>query len=594
MPTVDPFWPLQRCKDAYIDYTKVKVLEIEEQQQARRYFHGAQLTDEQRKKLRDKGLTPSIQNRIKRKINGIVGVLERFRFDPKAFPRTPAHEQGADLATQAILYEMDQEEFPDLSTQATFHSAVDGYGGVKLGLSESPHGDKDITLEEVDPADYFYDPTAYKLDFSDVRYEGEGKWFTLEDARDQMPDKADLLQGSIGEDEELTSQPDKDRKWFDMDGEGNIRKVRIVELWYKKAGKWYWVVFTGTAKLYQGESPFYDEQGRQMSRYLMWAAMRDQDGDAYGFIRDLKYAQDLLNAWDMGLMYDILSRRLIIVGEAPQNVEEIRREWARKDGVVNIPTGSSVTKDDKTGDIQGAMLARENSEQFIENTGLNPAVLGTGVENQSGRAISLLQQAGMAELGMFISQRKKWRLRVYRAIWMQIQRHWTAQRWIRVTDDENQPQFIAVNAMQVDQATGLPQLVNVLGELDMDIILDEGPDHLNAMLEAHETLTEMARAGAPIPPQLLIKLSSLPAREKREALEMMTPQSSPAQEQAQQIELQQGAATVERTQADARLKQAQAEKTAQDTRIAPDNLRLNQAKVISDATAKARQADSRP
>ena len=45
-------------------------------------------------------------NRIKRKINTVVGVLEKLRQDPKAYPRTPQPhgEKGAELATQVLLY----------------------------------------------------------------------------------------------------------------------------------------------------------------------------------------------------------------------------------------------------------------------------------------------------------------------------------------------------------------------------------------------------------------------------------------------------------------------------------------------------------
>ena len=43
-------------------------------------------------------------NRIARKIDGVVGLIERLRQDPKAYPRTPKHEQAADLASLMLKH----------------------------------------------------------------------------------------------------------------------------------------------------------------------------------------------------------------------------------------------------------------------------------------------------------------------------------------------------------------------------------------------------------------------------------------------------------------------------------------------------------
>jgi hypothetical protein len=42
-------------------------------------------------------------------------------------------------------------------------------------------------------------------------------------------------------------------------------------------------------------SPFHDEKGKTFPRFLMFSANVDHDGDRYGFIRNLKSAQDEIN-----------------------------------------------------------------------------------------------------------------------------------------------------------------------------------------------------------------------------------------------------------------------------------------------------------
>src|SRR5262245_55594530 len=105
-PTQDQpgFWPLSKCIRAYTTYLDSKRLEIKEQQEARRYRHGAQWTADQIKSLNERKQPVVTYNRFGRKVDGIVGLVERLKQDPKAYPRTPQHQMGADLATAALRY----------------------------------------------------------------------------------------------------------------------------------------------------------------------------------------------------------------------------------------------------------------------------------------------------------------------------------------------------------------------------------------------------------------------------------------------------------------------------------------------------------
>src|SRR5579864_598338 len=93
-----------QLKRQYYDYFGVKNAEIEEQKEARRYYHGAQWTDKEIRKLKDRRQPVVTSNRIVRKIDAVVGLVERLRQDPKAFPRNPSSQKGADLATAVLRY----------------------------------------------------------------------------------------------------------------------------------------------------------------------------------------------------------------------------------------------------------------------------------------------------------------------------------------------------------------------------------------------------------------------------------------------------------------------------------------------------------
>src|SRR5689334_12735882 len=93
------YWPFHKLKKAYTDYQMNKRAEREEQKEARQYYHSVQWTSAQKQTLMKRKQPVMTFNKIGRKIDGVVGVIQNRKQDPKAYPRTPQHEEGADLAT---------------------------------------------------------------------------------------------------------------------------------------------------------------------------------------------------------------------------------------------------------------------------------------------------------------------------------------------------------------------------------------------------------------------------------------------------------------------------------------------------------------
>ncbi len=504
-------------------------------------------------------------NRIGRKIDGVVGLIERLRQDPKAYPRTPQHEEGAELATAALRYVLDEQEWKAKSPLAASDGAIDGIGGIAVNIIEGDQGDPEIGLDHIDIQSYFYDPRSYKDDFSDARYQGIGLWIDVDLAQDMFP-KAPP--NAFVSDTELTSNSDREMRWFTS--EGVQKRCRVIDIWYKHRGTWCYAIFTGSQILAEGETYLKDEKNKGFCKYQMFSGNVDQDGDRYGFVRNMKSAQDGINAKQAKMQHILSSKRLIISQGAVDDIEKTRTEWARADGVVvtNRPVNEGVKTDDQTFDFTGLAKMLELNLAEIENFGPNPALLGQGIENSSGRAISLLQQAGMAELGPYILAYRGWKVRVYRAVWNALKQHWKAERWIRVTDDEGLAQFIQVNAMQVNPQTGMPQLINQLGALDVDIILDEAPDAVTTQAQSFEVLQALGPQFVMQYPEIAVELSPLDMATKKRIRDKQQAAAQAAQP-AQQLQLAAGQADVENKQADTELKGAQAAKALTEAHLAP-------------------------
>jgi hypothetical protein len=580
----DGFWLLDKCVGAYTTYLDNKSLEIQEQQNARRYRHGAQWTSDQIKTLNDRKQPVVTYNKIGRKIDGINGLVERLKQDPKAFPRTPQHQAGADLATAVLRYLMDRNKWNEVSPLVNEAAAVDGLAGIELDLKqmpplqqqqqpaqmggnvvpfpgnpassmmghnggpplEPPQPDYDVIFRPVDNDGFFYDPRSFKHDFSDARFLGMGKYVDEELMIELMPNMEADITAACDSSMELTTQSDRDNKWFQADGD--FKQVRLVDIWYKSRGGWKWALFTGSKILMQGNSPFQDENGQQFAKYLMFSAQVDHDGDRYGFVRNLQSPQDEVNQRRSKGLHELNNRRITSTkaAVADTNVEALRKEAARADGIVLVNTSlDDIRFDDqaKQAAVMGQLEFMRDAAQEIENFGPNASLAGQAGEGSSGRAIALLQQAGIAELGPYMTNLRAWKIRVYRALFNSAQRYWVNERWIRVTDAQGEPQFVQINA-PVLGPDGMPQMQNAIGELDVDIILDEGPDTVTLMQDTYEAISQALPAVAPMlsPTKaaavmdVLIETSPLPADVKkkfRDAGEQEQTQPDPKEKEAQ-------------------------------------------------------------
>lgn len=558
------YYPIERLKRQYYDFLGAKDAEIKEAREARHYYHADQWTSDEIAKLNARKQPVVTSNRICRKIDAIVGLVERLRQDPKAYPRTPQHDAGADLASAVLRYVLDSNDWKSKSARIARSGAIDGVAGVEYDLEAGDDGDPDLNLHIVYGDTFFYDPRSFDEGFTDCRYVGVAKWIDVEQAKEMFPDKADELDGLIEAGSDMTTAADIDREkiWINS----NEKRVRLVDHWYIKGGKWLWTIYISNTVMLQGVSPFKDENGKTFPRYRAFSAAVDHDGDRYGFIRNLKSPQDEVNHRRSKALHILNSRRLIAEKGAVDDVETTRKEWARPDGFIEVNPGLKLEPDNQQADFAGQLEMLQEAKNEIENFGPNPALIGQGLEDSSGRAISLLQQAGIAELGPYLTAFKNWKIRVYRDIWNIVQQHWKSERWIRVTDDQQLAQFFQINKLQVDQF-GHPAIVNAVGSLDVDIIIDEGPDAVNLQADAYMVLQSLGPTFAQSYPEIALELSPIPNSVKKPMLDKLKQKQSQPPPVDPKIAAQAQLANAQ-AQFDARTKQielaADSQKQAQD------------------------------
>lgn len=551
----------------------------EKSEKARDYYSGKQLSSAREAMLKTRKEPPIINNLIVRKIDAMIGIEQNGRTDPRAYPRGPGDEQAADVATKGLVFVDDQTRFDAKRSGAFENLLIEGYGGVEVTVEEI-RGRFEVVINRLRWEDIFYDPYSREKDFSDATFIGVMRWMTLDQAEEIYSPSFQPKEEGQTLDDVLTAtlsnvgasyddRPDKTGsfEWADP----KQKRVRVVQMYYRRSGVWYLCVFTGGGELTHMESPYLDEDGATSCPIMLMTAYIDRENRRYGIVESLIPMQDEVNARRQRLLQLALTRQFQMVRGAADKAT-VARELAKADGVVEIDADAiagAAAVGAKPFDIipQMDQVAAQfqllnESKESIDKLGPNAALLGQISGQQSGRAIMAQQNAGMAELAPIYDSLRDWTIRVYRAMWARMKQYWTEERWIRVTEETEAPKFIGVNKFQgwgIDQMGQLsPQIENQLAQIDVDIIIDDMPDVVSLQQEQFDQLAKLAQGGMPIPPEVLIEASTL--RNKQRLIEMMgQAKAEAAQAQQAQMQQQQQNETID-TQSQAVVRDAQARK----------------------------------
>ncbi len=527
-------------------------------EKCRDYYDNHQWTAEEIATLRKRRQPPITFNRIQRKIDAMVGIEQKSRTDPRAMPRNPQDEDAADIATKALVFVDDVTRFDQKRSLSFENLLIEGYGGCEV-IVEQKRGKFEIVVNRIRWEEIFFDPHSREKDFSDAGYMGSMKWMTLDTALSLYEgvykgegDLETLLKtgmSAAANGETYEDRPYKQAFWAD----GRSKRVRVAQMYYKHKNVWYLAIFCGGGTIINAPSPYMDEDGQPTNPMVLMTAYIDRENRRYGLVTSMLGAQDEINH-RRGKALHLSTQRQTQTVKGAISTEVLKRELAKPDGNVELDidaiqgareAGVPAFQILQTNDMAAAHFQLlQEAKNEIDMIGPNASLLGQLQGDQSGRAIMAQQQAGMAELSPIYDSLRDWTMRCYRQMWMRIRQFWTEERWIRVTDESQAPEWVALNKagpMQVVYGMdGMPMLQqsqpeNAVAQMDVDILIEDAPDYVTLRQEEFEQLAQMAQQGMPIPPEMLIEASSI--RNKKRVLEMLEEQKAQAA-QGQQAAMQ--------------------------------------------------------
>lgn len=567
-----------------------------EQQLDQDYYDGPeQLNSEVRRILKGRGQPPIFDNRIAPAIDGILGVVETAKVDPRAFPRNPEDQGSADVCTKTLRYIADRSRWQ----QAKLDCAEDY---LKHGLTAAivEFDGQEIKAEQIRWETFFYDPKSRKNDFCDAKYLGIAKWMYADEVRQTYPERAREL-GDIttvrdnSVDATFEDRPQDQIRWVDK----RRNRVLVVEIYYKHGSEWLRCVFCAAGWLDYGRSPYMNVTTNETRCPIVAQSFKvDRQNNRYGPIRNMRPMQDEVNARRSRGLHLLNSRQIQNTDPTapPVDVETVRREAASADGVIPMGWQTVQAQDLASGNLQMLAEAKDSLSRMV------PVALAQDLREgnaASGRARQVAQQAGLTQFGRGFGRLEDFEERVYRQFWHCAQQFWTAPMYIRVTDNPRAPDFLEVNVPVMGPAIvqgpdGQPmvgqQIVKVdkqLAAMDMDIIIGTTPDTVALEQEVFDSLMELVRSGAdPFSPQfeLLIEMSPLP--DKVRVLERLKAfreevQQAQAQQMQQQAEAEAKARALAEAESGAKVAKTEAEtaKIVADT----DGKRVETEKSVLDA-----------
>jgi hypothetical protein len=525
----------------------------------RDYYDGFQWTEDELTTLMARKQPPTTANRIAPKINALLGYEKTRRTDPKAYPRTPKHEKDAEGATDALRYITEKNCFDEIRSDAAENTFIEGAAAATVVVEKDSKGAWEVCINLV-PYDRFYrDPHSRKRDFSDARFMGSVLWMDEDEAIQKFastPDIEDVVAGAYSYNFDGVGDETYDDRprllWCDT----NRRRIRVLQHRWIQDGQWHCATVCAGGFLRAAQvSPYLDDDGLPDNDMVAVSAFVTRENQRYGVVWNMLSIQDEINKRRSKALHLLSMRQVVADHGAVKDVAKAKKELAKPDGWVEVNPGMRLDINPEQAKFQGELVLLQEAKAEIDASGVNPSLEGDR-RAPSGRAQELQTATGLQEQSVVFDAMKHWSWRIYRSCWCRVRQFWNEEKWIRVTDDESNLRWVGLNhpvtaaeevqnlmqegrpippqLMQIAQMA--PETVvrteNPVAELDVDILVEDGPDTVTVQAEQFAQLVELKKADpTSIPTEMVIEASNL--RNKDRILEHLKQGAVPPQVQQQ-------------------------------------------------------------
>lgn len=523
------------------------------------FYDSLQYSDEDIAELLARGQAPLVFNLIKPTINWLLGTERRSRVDGKVLPRSADDEEMAEVKSKVLKYVSDVNKTIWKRSEAFKNMVIAGVGWTETAIETDPTLEL-LAKRNVSWRNMYHDSSFKELDGSDMRYLFRWSFLDVDMAQALCPDKAHLLQAAAIDDNQIGM--DEDDVWYmgarvnntsgdyaavarrGFAGSGlNIgrERVKVIECWYRvpvacqvcraldeDGMDWHGqdydkgngamvqalaagsisvarhvrqevrvALMTESHMLYCGKSPY---RHNRFPFTAQWCYRRHRDGLPYGVIRDIRDAQVDYNKRASKALYILSTVRVVMDDGAVEDVEELRAEVARPDGVIVKKRNTELKiEQDKQLAEEHIKLMMFDGKSIRDVAGITDQNLGVSEHDLSGKAVGKLQDQGtMVTAHIFDNQRLAIQLETELELSL-IEQFYSAPKVVRLVGENKPIEWLKINVY--DEQAG--KYLNDITRSAADFVVDEQDFRASTRQAMFESMMELV---GNLPPEVGIKL----------------------------------------------------------------------------------------
>lgn len=572
---------------------------------------GHQWSEEDRAVLEEMNRPAVVFNRVGPVIDSVCGTEVNNRQQVQFIPRQAGDSGVNELLTGAAQWVRDNCDAEDEESDAFFDVCVCGLGWTETRMDYTDEQEGQVLIERVDPLSMRYDPAAKKRNLGDARWVQREEWMTKEEIESTWPESDELIEEQgLGTDEDNITQPhDATNAWlYKRDAiayDPKSGKFLVIHHQWFTLECYYRVADPSTGQVIEIDEERYEKIEEQTAKLGMqlqsvkqtrkvykqafisggtvlekglapsqkggftFKAMtgkRDRNTNTwYGLVRSMSDPQRWSNKFFSQILHIINSNAkggLMVEDGATDNPRKLEADWAKADSIVTfnegaISGGKVMNKPNPPYPVGPEKMMEFSIQSIRDAAGVNLEQLGQANRAQAGYLEAQRKESGMTILAGLFDSLRRYRKLQGRLLADFIKLYLSDGRLVRIVSGDGTERYIPL--MRQDDT------------MQYDVIVDESPTSHNVkervfgmMMQMMPTLAQM---GMPVPPELIDYMplpSGLTEKWKQQInAQKNDPQAQQMQQAQQQLDMAGRQANVRKLNADAVLKETQAQTTAQ-------------------------------
>ena len=308
-----------------------------------------------------------------------------------------------------------------------------------------------------------------------------------------------------------------------------------------------WLQFIGDKILYNDNNPM-PIDGFSITPIVAYKDKRNGLSNYYGVVRLLKDPQREINKrWSqtLNLLNNQVQGGVFAEVDAFQDIAQAE-DSMKESGAITWLKKGAISK----GKIQEKHLpsfpdAPMKMQEFANMalrfiSGINPDLLGHDSGRQEpGVVVKMRQQQGMTIISKIFNNYNKAKLKIFQNILYCVSKFMPDSQILRILGENDR--YSMQNGIIADKKTGQQAMIRDVRNLEYNVNIQSAPGNMTKTMMELNILQEMAKAGMPIDPKIIIEKLDLPGDEKLAMIQYIENQSKQQMEMTQkEMEFQHG------------------------------------------------------